>query len=100
MYDDIAALRPYKAAADLLAVRSDWAPLYDADVLGTNRVPAAALSYLEDLYVDYNLSMETAASIQGLKLWVTNEYRHSGIRDDGTRVFDRLLGLVRNAIFD
>ncbi len=43
--------------ADLLAAKDDWAPLYDASVLSSNRVPAAALSYVDDLYVDYNLSM-------------------------------------------
>lgn len=30
----------------------------------------------------------------------TNEYRHSGIRDDGTRIFDRLLGMVRETVLD
>lgn len=43
--------------ADLLAAKDDWAPLYDTAVLSNNRVPAAALSYVDDLYVDYNLSM-------------------------------------------
>lgn len=100
MYDDIAALRPYKQVADLLAAKDDWAPLYDTAVLSNNRVPAAALSYVDDLYVDYNLSMETASHIRGLKLWVTNEYRHSGIRDDGARIFERLLGMARNVVFD
>ncbi|KAG2483829.1 hypothetical protein HYH03_017352 [Edaphochlamys debaryana] len=100
MYDDVAALRPYKATADVLAERSSWSMLYEPLVLAFNRVPVAALSYFEDLYVDYRMSEETAASIKGLKLWVTNEYRHSGIRDDGVRIFDRLLGMARNAVFD
>lgn len=43
---------------------------------------------------------ETASSIRGIKLWTTNEYRHSGIRDDGSRIFERLLGMARNVIFD
>ncbi len=46
------------------------------------------------------LLQETASHIRGLKLWVTNEYRHSGIRDDGTRIFERLLGMARNVVFD
>ncbi|GFR40817.1 hypothetical protein Agub_g1439 [Astrephomene gubernaculifera] len=100
MYDDVAALRPYKATAEVMAEKADWGPLYDDAVLANNRVPVAALSYVDDLYVDYDLSMDTAASIKGLKLWVTNEYRHSGIRDDGGRIFDRLLGMARNAVFD
>ncbi|GLC38628.1 hypothetical protein PLESTB_000454000 [Pleodorina starrii] len=100
MYDDIAALRPFKATADLLAERSDWGMLYDTTALAANRVPAAAVSYVDDLYVDYDMAMSTASCIKGLKVWVTNEYRHSGIRDDGGRIFDRLLGMARNAVFD
>ncbi|EFJ41741.1 hypothetical protein VOLCADRAFT_84021 [Volvox carteri f. nagariensis] len=100
MYDDIAALRPFKETADVLAEKSDWSTLYDTAALSANRVPAAAVSYVDDLYVDYDMAMETAGTIKGLKVWVTNEYRHSGIRDDGGRIFERLLGMARNAIFD
>lgn len=57
MYDDVAALRPYKAAADALAARADWGQLYSTPVLATNRVPAAAVAYVEDMYVDHAASM-------------------------------------------
>ncbi|GIL86949.1 hypothetical protein Vretimale_15518 [Volvox reticuliferus] len=100
MYDDVAALRPFKETADVLAKKSEWSMLYDPAALSNNRVPAAAVSYVDDLYVDYDMAIGTAATIKGLSLWVTNEYRHSGIRDDGGRIFDRLLGMARNAIFD
>ncbi|KXZ44286.1 hypothetical protein GPECTOR_70g517 [Gonium pectorale] len=99
-YEDVACLRPFKETAELLARKSDWGPLYDADKLACNRVPTAAIAYLDDVFVDFNMSQETANRIQGLKLWATNEFRHSGIRDEGHRIFDRLLGLVRNAVFD
>lgn len=42
----------------------------------------------------------TASAIKGLRVWQTSEYRHTGIRDDGTRIFDRLLAMARNVIFD
>ena len=30
--------------------------------------------------------METAATLRGLRTWITNEYEHNGIRADGERV--------------
>ena len=57
MFDDVAALRPYKATADVLAEKADWGPLYDTAALGANRTPAAAVAYVEDLYVDYDMAM-------------------------------------------
>ncbi|PNW85587.1 hypothetical protein CHLRE_03g193700v5 [Chlamydomonas reinhardtii] len=100
MFEDLAPLRPLLPTADVLAARTEWGPLYDAKTLASNKVPTAALAYVEDLYVDFGLSQETASSIRGIKLWTTNEYRHSGIRDDGSRIFERLLGMARNVIFD
>jgi len=32
MFDDFAGLRQYKAAAELLAAKSDWGALYDTEV--------------------------------------------------------------------
>eukprot|EP00891_Asterochloris_glomerata_P005079 jgi/Astpho2/5079/Aster-08016 len=39
MFEDFAALRPFKEAADLLAAKSDWPKLYDTAQLETNEVP-------------------------------------------------------------
>jgi hypothetical protein len=36
--------------------------------------------------------------VRGLRQWVTNEYKHSGIRDDGARILDRLLSMARDMI--
>jgi hypothetical protein len=62
------------------------------------QVPLAAASYVEDMYVDFNLVQETVAGVGGARQWVTNEYKHSGIRDDGARIIDRLLGMVRDVV--
>jgi hypothetical protein len=72
-------------------------PLYDPARLARNSVPVAAASYVEDMYVDFDLAAETAAAIRGCRVWSTSEYRHSGIRDDGARIFERLLGMARGA---
>ena len=49
-------------------------------------------------YVDFDLATKTAAEIQGIRQFVTNEYMHSGIRDDGGRIFDTLLAMARGSI--
>lgn len=59
------------------------------------QVPVAAAVYYEDLYVNVTLSEETAAQIQDIRLWVTNEYLHSGIREDGPRILDQLFGMLK-----
>ena len=84
------ALRPLREAAEIVAERTEWAPLYDADVLAENQVPAAAAVYAEDLYVDAGHSSQTAEGIKGLRRWITNEYEHDGLRTSGDAVFERL----------
>ncbi|KAK9910303.1 hypothetical protein M0R45_034271 [Rubus argutus] len=57
-------------------------------------VPVAAAVYYEDMYVNFKLVMETASQIAGIRLWITNEYMHSGLRDSGSQVFDHLMGML------
>ena len=94
LFDDVASLRQVKAVAHELAKR-EWRPLYDAQALARNVVPVAATAYFEDMYVDFNLAQETAACIAGARVWVTNEFTHSGVREDGPRVLKTLLALAR-----
>ncbi|KAK9800746.1 hypothetical protein WJX73_004303 [Symbiochloris irregularis] len=98
MFDEIGCLQLMKAAAELLAMRTDWPRLYDLGKLHSLNVPVAAACYFEDMYVDFELGQETASHIQGIRQWITNEYMHSGIRDDGARIFEHLLALSRNTI--
>lgn len=58
------------------------------------QVPVAAAVYYEDMFVNFKLSMETAAQIAGIRLWITNEFMHSGLRDSGSQVLDHLLGML------
>jgi hypothetical protein len=95
MFDDLAALRPLRDAASLLAERA-WPFLYDGDALAGNEVPAAAVIYAEDMYVERAFSEETASHIAGLRPWITNEYDHNGLRVDGERILGRLLDLARD----
>ncbi len=94
MWEDYAGLQPHRAAADLLA-EHQWPKLYDAERLRHNEVPIAATIYVNDLYVDREFAMETAALVKGLRSWVTNEFEHNGLRADGERVLGRLIDLAR-----
>jgi hypothetical protein len=33
-----------------------------------------------------------------MRPWVTNEHEHNGLRADGARILDRLIGLARGRI--
>ena len=69
--------------------------LYDRDALAANEVPVAAAVYENDMYVEREYSLETAASIRGAKVWRTDEYEHNGLRADGANILTRLLGMIR-----
>ncbi|MDQ0792349.1 alpha/beta fold hydrolase [Streptomyces sp. B1I3] len=94
-FDVDPALRPLRETAELLAARTDWPVLYDTERLAANEVPVAAAVYHDDMYVDTAHALRTAASIRGLRTWVTSEFEHDGLRAGGPRVLDRLLALVR-----
>jgi pimeloyl-ACP methyl ester carboxylesterase len=92
------ALAPLRETAELLAARTGWQPLYDHARLAANEVPVAAAVYHDDMYVDTGHSLATARAVRGLRTWVTDEFEHDGVRAGGTRVLDRLLGLVRDEV--
>jgi pimeloyl-ACP methyl ester carboxylesterase len=89
------ALRPLHAAANVLAARADWPPLYDAARLAANDVPVAAAVYFNDMYVPRELSLPATAPIRGLHAWVTSEYEHDGLRVSDGAVLGRLIALAR-----
>lgn len=94
MFEEIRSLRPFRAGATALAARDGYGPLYDLSRLAANEVPVAAAIYFEDMYVDAELSLETAARVGNVESWVTNEYEHDGVRQS-PRVFRRLADMVK-----
>ncbi|MCU1573383.1 MAG: alpha/beta hydrolase [Micrococcaceae bacterium] len=89
------SLIPLREVAELLARRTEWPALYDLEQLARNTVPVAAAVYRDDIYVDRELSLETAAAVAKLKVWETAEFHHDGIAQDGEGIFARLLALTR-----
>jgi pimeloyl-ACP methyl ester carboxylesterase len=98
MFDEYRYLRPLREAAEILATYDGWPRLYDKSVLRSNSVPCAAVIYYNDMYVERTLSEETARNIRGIKLWVTNEYEHNGLRADGEKVLGRLLDMLHGEV--
>jgi pimeloyl-ACP methyl ester carboxylesterase len=96
MFEEIRALRPFRAAAELLHAREEWSELYDLNRLASSEVPVAAAVYFDDMYVDSGLQLETAASVGNVRTWVTNEYEHDGLAEDG-RVFAHLMSILEDS---
>ncbi len=96
-FEEDPALVPLRDAAHLLAERVDWPPLYDLDRLADNRVPVVAAVYHDDMYVDREHSLRTAAHVRGLRPWITNAHAHDGVRVDAS-VFDRLSAMARGEL--
>ncbi|MFF8844994.1 alpha/beta fold hydrolase [Streptomyces sp. NPDC015127] len=94
MFREIRGLRPFADAADLLAERTDWPPLYDPARLAANEVPLAAVVYHDDMYVDAGLSLSTARQVGATRVWVTNEWEHDGVTASSGRVLSRLMDLA------
>jgi len=97
MFEEFPRLRPLRQVAEILANEKRWPALYDAKGLARNKVPGACAVYAEDMYVPRALSEQTAAAIPGMKVWLTNEFEHSGLRTS-PKVFERLLALVRKEV--
>lgn len=96
-FEDSVDLRPYRAVASILA-EHPWPRLYDADVLAQVDIPCAAAIYADDPFVDRAFSEQTADLLPGMHRWLTNEYLHNGLRSDGGRVLDQLIGRARGII--
>jgi pimeloyl-ACP methyl ester carboxylesterase len=94
MFDEYRHLRPLKEAAEILAAYDGWPRLYDVAALRANTVPCVAAVYYDDMYVERTFSEETARDLQGIRLWVTSEYEHDGLRSYGEQVLGRLLDML------
>jgi len=93
------------ALAHALAAKSDWGPLYNASkmraALSEGKTRCAAAVYYDDMYVDFDCSMQVTARggpLEKCKVYITNDYQHSGIRDDGATLFNKLHGMATGSV--
>lgn len=88
-FDEDPALHAFADAAHGLA-RHEFSPPY---ALGEVPTTAAAI-YVEDIFVPLEESLATAAHLGDLRPWISNEFQHNGIREDGATILGRLFALI------
>lgn len=93
MLEDYDELAKMAEPARLVAETDDWPDLYDEGRLARNEVPVYAAVYVDDMYVDFDYSMETAGKIKRCKTFVTNMMYHDAIRSKMTEVTNALFAL-------
>jgi pimeloyl-ACP methyl ester carboxylesterase len=98
MFDCYPELKKLKTVGELLAQETDWPKLYDVEQLKKNEVPTYAAVYMDDMYVDFGLSMETAKTIKGCKPFVTNMMYHNGIGAKTEEVLKQIFALRDDVI--
>ena len=91
-----------RMVAHELASKSNWGRLYDEEkmksTLHNERTRAAAAIYHDDMYVEFDACMKVTARdgpLAKCKVYVTNEYQHSGLRDGGSKLFTKLHGMAK-----
>ena len=98
MFADFSELKPLCETANIVNQISDWPDLYDEEQLANNTVPTYAAVYFDDLYVDFDLSMETAQKIKGCKTFVTNTMYHDAMGSKADELVRELFRLRDDVI--
>ncbi|TGJ65107.1 hypothetical protein EYR41_009105 [Orbilia oligospora] len=99
MLTSYASLKPLKQIAEILAAKKWEGRLYDLDQLAQNKVPVYAATYLEDMYVDFELTRVFVRRTKGVKEWISNGVMHNGISAKAGEVIGKLWEL-RKGISD
>lgn len=99
MFEDYSELRKVEDVANRVANDSNWPMLYDEEQLARNEVPVYAASYMEDMYVDFDLAQETAKKIKGCQVFTTNVMFHDAIRAKADEVLRQAFAL-RDEVID
>ena len=84
--------------AEIIAKTDDWPELYDKEQLARNEVPVYSATYIDDMYVHYDLARQTAASIKNLKHFITNTMYHNALRANANEVIQQLFALRDDTI--
>ncbi|KAF3911507.1 hypothetical protein ABW20_dc0107482 [Dactylellina cionopaga] len=90
MLDDYAVLRQVKDVANILSERKWEGRLYDLDTLAKNKVPVYAATYMQDMYVDFELTRKFAETTGNFHEFVTNVMQHNAISARTREVVENL----------
>ncbi len=89
--DTVPGLQPWRDVTLRLADH-EWPTLYDATAIAASGAKGAAAVYVNDVYVPFEFSMETARLLPGVTPWITSEHEHNGLRAGD--VLPRLIDLA------
>ncbi|KAM7206674.1 alpha/beta-hydrolase [Rhypophila sp. PSN 637] len=87
-----------REAAEILAETDDWDELYDEEQLRRNEVPVYAASFVDDMYVDFELARETARIVKGCQVFETNRMYHNAVRARTDEVIGQLFKMRDDSI--
>lgn len=90
--ETVPAFRPWRDVTLALA-EHEWPSIYDAEAIAASGATGAAAVYVDDVYVPMEFSLETARLLPDVKLWVTSEHEHNGLRSGP--VLSRLIDLAQ-----
>ncbi|GAA5195398.1 alpha/beta fold hydrolase [Microbacterium jejuense] len=77
--DTVPGLQPWRDVTLALA-EHEWPRLYDEAALMASDARGAAAVYVNDVYVPFEYSMQTATLLDGVTPWITSEHEHNGLR--------------------
>lgn len=98
MFESYDELKELKDVADILATYDDWPALYDEEQLAKNEVPVYSATYVDDMYVHFDLARATASKIKGTKQFITNTMYHDGLRSKSDELMRELFSLKEDSI--
>lgn len=94
MFDNYDELSHLKETADVLAKLDDWPDLYDKKQLAKNEVPVYSSTYVNDMYVHFDLAWETALRIKNCKHFITNVLYHNALGAKSDDLMKHLFAFV------
>ena len=98
MFESYSELSEIKEAAEILATTDEWPALYDEAQLAKNEVPVYTATYIDDMYVHYDLATATAAKIKNSKQFITNTMYHDALRSKSGEVMRQLFNLREDSV--
>lgn len=93
MFNDYDELRLLLETANILETCCDWPELYDETQLAKNEVPVYSATYIDDMYVHFDLARDTAAKIKNCKMFVTNVLYHDALTQKTDELMKQLFAL-------
>lgn len=98
IFESSTELSQLKNVADILAAHVDWPELYNEEQLAKNEIPVYSATYIDDMYVHYELAAETASKIKNCRHFITNAMYHNALRGSADELMKQLFALRDDTI--